>query len=491
MATKIPQNVAHFSLDEVLLATGGVLAWSGAKQARSVTTDSRELTENSLFVALRGERFDAHDFLFLAVQAGASLLVVEACAKVDELIRSLEEGTGQNPPSVVVVGDTLLALGKLAGYHRARFSTKIVAIAGSAGKTTTRSVISAMLEQAAPARVLSTRGNLNNRIGVPMTLLGLSTIHEYAAIEVGTNCPGEVRHLAAIVRPDVSVLTLIDLEHTEGLGDLDGVEREEAAIFEFLPPSGVAIGYGEDLRVRRRVAAAPCERHLTYGQETGHSYQIVSRVLRSVRRSEIVLKRDDGSLLQFESPLVGLAGALAITAGVAGVESLTGVRLSSEQCAQALTTAGEPGRHSLVSLPLDRWLVDDSYNSNPASVEHSVRTGQEIAVQTGGRLWLVLGEMLELGSLSAASHRQMGELAARSGAIGTFFVQGDAQLAFDACQGLGGSCWFYADSRDVASRLAPLVQSKDVVVVKASRGVRAERVVEGLSQLLDNPPFLS
>ncbi len=479
MATSIPGNHAAFSLNEVLDATRGELVFRGAEGASFVATDTRKLEAGSLFVALVGARFDAHRFLDLAVEREACILLVHHCEETKALASRLETGIVEKPPSIIVVGDTTSALGDLARHHRNRSSAKVVAIAGSAGKTTTRSVVSALLERVAPGRVHSTLGNLNNRIGVPMTLLGLQAHHDFAVVEVGTNCPGEVAALGYIVRADVAVLTLIDLEHTEGLGDLDGVEAEEGAIFQALNEGGTAVGYGEDLRVLRQMQKANARR-FSYGEDEERDLRIVQRRVLGPEEASLEFRRRDGSILSFRSKLIGKPGALAAAAGVAAVECLIEKRLNSDQCQTALAMSGEPGRHTLLRLTGPRFVIDDSYNSNPASVASSVSTGNEIARETGGGLWLVLGEMLELGELSEEAHRAMGRLARTSSPRGAFFVQGAAKCAWLEARKELDNAHFFEAADAVVSAIVPLVRPQDVVVVKASRGVRAERVVEGL-----------
>lgn len=477
LATPIPQNQAEFSLEELISATHGTLLRGALLQpVRGVATDTRENLFGKLFVALRGDRFDGHRYLEQAVEKGATAVVISE--------RHYGEGLGD--VAVILVDDTLVALGDLAALHRSRWGEKLVAVAGSAGKTTTRSVISKLLEQIRGNAVHSTVGNLNNRIGVPMVVLGLTSEHEFAVVEVGTNQPGEVAALSKIVGPDVAVLTLIDLEHTEGLGDLDGVETEEGAIFQHLSPLGVAVGFGEDPRVLRQLDGSG-RRIVSYGFAHARDVRIVEQRLVDDEICEIVLATR-GREMRFRSALIGRPGALAVAAGVSAVEALLEQPLSAEICEAALLSAGEPGRNQVFVLSGRRIVVDDTYNSNPASVENSVATGVALAQRSGGRLWLVLGEMLELGSLSEKSHRQMGQLAARSGAHGVFFVQGDARISYEAVVGGPAVCEFFEDAAQVAAALIPRVAEGDVVVVKASRGVRAERVVQGLLAFYKSAP---
>lgn len=488
MATPIPSNEASFTLSEVLEATGGRVLFSGGSSltARGVTTDSRAALKGRLFVALKGENFDAHAFLGIVREGAASLVIVEEREDLRRLLVEQGYSTAQETaqPAVVAVADTLVALGALAQHHRTRWQGKLIAVAGSAGKTTTRSVIFSLLSHRFPGRVHATRGNLNNRIGVPMTLLGLLEEHDFAVVELGTNCPGEVRCLTEMSRPDVAVLTLIDLEHTEGLGDLEGVEREESQVLSLLSEQGVAVGFGEDERVSRCITEARCGTRLRYGTQSGFELRILSRRLIRPESEEVVLEREDGSRLSVNSPLVGKPGALALAAAILVVENLTQNTLSATEAELALARAGERGRANVLKLKGDVIVVDDSYNASPASVEAAILTGEELSRLSGGRLWLVLGEMLELGELSFSSHQAMGQRAGESLAEGAAFIQGDAQFAYNEAKKRLPWCRFFSDASAVSEELALKIDPGDVVVVKASRGVRAERVVEGLAARL-------
>lgn len=471
MATPIPQNRAPFTLDEITEATSGRVLSLGPGSASGVATDTRESLENKVFVALRGERFDGHRFLDQAIGQGASVLVVEEDPAV---LRLLEATTSV---SVVLVEDTLRALGDLALAHRVRWGKRVVAIGGSAGKTTTRSVVTHLLEPLLPGRVLSTHGNLNNRIGVPMMLFGLEESHELAVLELGTNQRGEMAELSRITRPDVALLTLIDLEHTDGLGDLDGVEQEEAALFTGLSASsGVALGWGDDPRVARQLDLARVARRLSY-QLAGEGFATLrARRLSPEGRSELQVEVG-GRSLSLSTSLLGRPGVLALLAGLSVVEALLPGRLDEETSTRALENVGEPGRGQLLALSTGVWVLDDTYNANPASVESSIETGRELVAMTGGRLFLVLGEMLELGRLSRESHEIMGEWAASSGARLFVGIQGDARFAVERARSLGQEAEFVEDAKGAALRFSRSLVAGDVVVVKGSRGVRSEQVV--------------
>lgn len=473
MSSAIPTNEARFTIEEVVRVTGGVQLRGGQTRVVGIRTDTREDLSHSAFVALCGERYDAHQFLAQAEHGGASLLLVER-GKADAFL-SQSEGTA----SVVAVDDTVRALGQLAARHRSQWKGRLVAIAGSAGKTTTRVVVQALLEGLRPGRVHATRGNFNNRIGVPMTLLALEDSHECGVVEIGTNQPGEVAELAHMSAPDLALLTLIDLEHTEGLGDLNGVEREEGALFEGLREGGTAIGNGDDERVAACVKRAVAKRRVTYGFGVKNDVFIENRSLDGPYRTAVELRLADRSL-HVSTELLGPAGSLAVAAGVLVSEELFPKELDEASARAALAGVRSQGRSNVVALADNRWVVDDSYNSNPGSVKSSIACSKELAEWSGGRLYLVLGEMLELGKLSAREHESMGLLAARSGAEAAAFVCGDAEKSAEMAKIHGLEAEFFDRPRSVVPWLGPRLRPGDVVLVKGSRGVRAEVVVEGL-----------
>ncbi|MEB2313291.1 MAG: UDP-N-acetylmuramoyl-tripeptide--D-alanyl-D-alanine ligase [Sorangiineae bacterium] len=471
MATEIPQNRAAFSLDEVLRASSGRLLGEPGGDVRGVATDTRASLAGKLFVALRGERFDGHDFLDRAVGAGAAALLVE---------REPERDLGV---PVVLVDSSLAALGALAGLYRKRWGGTVVAVGGSAGKTTTRSAITAVLDEVMPGAVHYARGNLNNRVGVPMVLFGALPEHRVVVLEIGTNQPGEVAALARASAPELAVVTLIGMEHAEGLGDLDAIEAEEGELFAALPASGVAVGNGDDPRVRRQLARSPAATRVTYGTHAGSSYLLARRAPRGLASTEVEIERAGGSVV-FEAALIGEAGALAVTAALAVAERLTARLLDAATLARAFAAdrVGEPGRLRPVELSDGTVLIDDTYNSNPASVLASVATAREIARERGARLILVLGEMRELGAASAREHDGVGRALLASEPAVLVGVAGDAHRLVAPAQAAGCDAVFVEDAESALPEVLGRVRSGDVVLVKASRGVRAERVVEGLAR---------
>ncbi len=473
MASVIPENQASFSHAELIEATGGVCPlFTGS--CRGVFTDSRAELAGGIFVALSGERFDGHDFVTRAAQRGARVVVVERPVSVPA------------PALALRVPSTLAALGELAAFHRRRWPGRMLCVAGSVGKTTTRSSVAAVASAAGLA-VHSPRGNLNNLIGVPMVLLGLEAEHELCVAEIGTNQCGEVARLAALARPDVALLTRIALEHAEGLGDLDDIEREEGDLLRALRPGGVAVLNADDERCVRQAASCAGIRQVRYGvasraSVSGAEYQIVQHQSLSPRLTRVQLARPRAEPLLLESPLLGLPGAYALAAAVAASESLLERALEPAELTRALTSAalGEPGRLCAVELADGTLVLDDTYNSSPASVKSSALVARELAAQRGARLLLVIGEMRELGAHSAAAHRELAPDLAALAPAQVITFGGDASELQKQLAAAGVPSCFVADAPAALERAQALRQPGDVILVKASRGLRAERVVQGL-----------
>ena len=468
MASLIPQNQAAFSLSQAATLGAGRLRGPDA-ECVGVTTDTRAELRGQLFVALEGERFDGHDFALQALERGAAGVLVE------------RELPGLR--SAVVVSSTLSALGALAAAHRQRWAKRIVGVAGSAGKTTTRSAITAVLSALHPGAVHFAAGNLNNLIGVPMVLLGLNPEHSIGVVEIGTNAPGEVRTLSTMATPDLAVLTLIGIEHSEGLGDLDGIEREEGEIWSGLGSEGLAIANADDERVQRSLQNVNHVRSLSYGYAEGANYRLRSRTPSALGGSALQIERRSSfaqDSIQLETSLLGEAGAYATLAALAVGEWLSQAALEPALVSAALAAAGEPGRLTPIELRDGTVVLDDSYNSNPASVKSSLATAREIARARSARLVLVIGEMRELGALAAEQHAEVGSWLAESGAALLVAVMGDAQRFIAPARSAGIDASFAESAEQALELLLARLNPKDVVLVKASRGVRAERLVRGL-----------
>jgi UDP-N-acetylmuramoyl-tripeptide--D-alanyl-D-alanine ligase len=475
MATAIPTNRAPFTVEEVALATGGQIVRGGAPSI-GVCTDSRAITEGVAFVALVGDRFDGHAFLEAAAAHGARTLVVS-------------RGDVASSAAVVRVADTRTALGDLARAHRVRWAKEpddsgprwLVAITGSAGKTTTKTVLARLLDAVAKGAVHASAGNLNNDVGVPMTLFGLDVAHRYAVVEVGTNTRGEIEKLSGVALPNVAILTLVAAAHTEGLGSVDDVAVEKGALLESLPADGLAVVNADDPRALGQLPRSRAETKRTFGFSKGADYRIARRETRGRLGARLHIEREAGDV-EVDSPLLGDAGALAVAASLAAAEWLIQRPMRTEELRTALAEvlSGGEGRLSLVPLADGTLVIDDSYNANPASMRSSVVTAAELAAHEKRRLLLVLGEMRELGAASKVEHDELGRWIAGYEVAHLVGVGGDAEGIASVLRRYGKNASFAADAEEATVAVLARVEAGDVVLVKGSRSVATERIVRAL-----------
>ena len=482
MATALPPNQASFSVDEVLAVTGGELVRRGADRvARGVCTDSRALRRDNLFVALRGTSFDGHAYVGMARDADAAGALISQYVEVP--------GDGW----VVRVPDTLVALGRLATAHRVRWARhahrigtagRIVAITGSAGKTTTSRAVTAVLQAIAPGAVHAPRGNLNNQVGMPLTLLGLEPSHAWGVVEIGTNARGEIAYGASIAQPDIGLLTLVTCAHGEGLGTLEDIAHEKGFLLEAIGADGSVIANGDDSRAVAQLLRSKAREAWTYGTDAAHDVRIVRRAPEGLDAQRLVLRLRTASgerELALRIPLLGEAGAYASAAAVAVVLAATSGGAELDACARALETAeGEQGRLRPRQLASGVIVIDDAYNANPGSMAASIRSASELATSMGRELVLVLGEMRELGVDSDREHRRLGEIAAASGAKKIVAVKGSAELIWQAASGRGAPAEFAADALQAVPLVTQALCGREIVLVKGSRAVALERVVAAL-----------
>jgi UDP-N-acetylmuramoyl-tripeptide--D-alanyl-D-alanine ligase len=468
---------ARFTHEELAAATSG--RWAGTPPAgvEGVSTDTRTLGPGSLFVALRGERFDGHAFLAEAAARGA------AAAVVDERFAAGDAGAAG--PARLVVADTLAALGAIARLHRTRFQIPVVAVTGSNGKTTTREMIAAIL--ATRGKVLKTEGNLNNEVGVPLTLLGLDAAHSAAVIEMGMNHPGEIARLAAIALPQVGVVTLAAPAHLEGLGTVDAVADAKAELYQGLPPGGIAIANADDARMLRR-AQASGRRMVTFSAAGGRRGDVVVLEIASPSLASAPEggQGDDGLrfVLGVGNREVGvhvpaLVGAHNAANAAAAAAAAIALGCTDREIAAGLATVRPVGRRlRLERLPSGVALLDDCYNANPASMTAALGTLAGLAAP-GRRAVAVLGDMLELGAFEAEAHRALGEEAARSVAILAAFGPRSRATA-DAARAAGLDAFHTEDVEALVRWARATIAPGDVLLVKGSRGMKLERLVEAL-----------
>ena len=447
------------SIGEAALAIGGRVRGQEVRFA-SVSTDSRSIEAGALFVALRGERYDGHEFIAAAKERGAVAAMVSEASG---------DAMAAHGVSCITVDDTRLALGRLAAHWRAKFSIPLVVVAGSNGKTTVKEMIAAILRAHFGAQAtLATQGNLNNDIGLPMTLLRLRSEHRAAVIEIGMNHPGETAYLAGIARPTVALVNNAQREHQEFMNGVDAVAREHGSALAALPFDGTAVINADD-------AYAPYWRSLVgsnqirdFGIE--HAAAVSGRYALSDFSSEIVLSAPEGSI-EFKLQMAGLHNVCNAVGAAAGA---TAAGASLPMVARGLSGFTAPkGRLQVQRGQGGAVVVDDTYNANP----DSVRAAIEVLRKLPGRRILVLGDMGEVGELGEVFHRETGHYAAQAG-LDEFLAIGD--LAVHAHTEFGAGGVWYARIEDLLQD----VVKKDVVgtsiLVKGSRFMRMERVVSAL-----------
>ncbi len=443
------------SLAEAAMVTAGRVSGADAHFA-GVSSDSRALERGDLFVALRGERFDGHDFLAAAAARGA------AAALVDGRFQ------GGYPLPVVVVEDTRLALGELARHWRARFAPALVAITGSNGKTTVKEMLAAIFRcHAGPKEemrsVLATRGNLNNDIGLPLTLLGLRPAHRWCAIELGMNHKGEIAYLAAIAAPTVALVNNAQREHLEFMGSVEEVAAENASVYEALAPGGVAVVNADDPHAGFFHTRAGGRRVVDFGLGAG---AVRARHALKPLSSELRLCLPDGEA----DATLAIPGLHNVRNALAAAACASAVNIPVKTIGEGLTEFRPyAGRLQVKHSPRGLTVIDDSYNANP----DSVRAAIDVLASCPAPTALVLGDMGEVGAQGPEFHREVGRYA-RDRGITRLLALGDA--AAHAAESFGAGAAHFATVEELVSK----VEGK-TILVKGSRFMKMERVVAALT----------
>ena len=426
----------------------------------SVSTDSRTLEPGALFVALRGERYDGHAYLAAAKERGAVGAMIEAAA-VEDCTRS--------GLAALVVDDTRLALGRLARHWRARFRIPLIAIVGSNGKTTVKEMTAACLRAHFGAeKVLATAGNLNNDIGVPLTLLRLRDHHRVAVVELGMNHRGETAYLAGLACPTIGLINNAQREHQEFMKNVAEVAAEHAAVIAALPADGIAVINADDAHAATWRAAAGSRVVRDFGITAPAAVRAVHRPGSSGNSLEILTPESRVTVALQVAGLhnVGnaLAAAAAATAAGASLKSVAEGLAAFRAVKGRLQHRG--GRNGAT-------VIDDSYNANP----DSVRVAVDVLAGASGTRVLVLGDMGEVGEQGVAFHTEIGEYARNSGVTRLLAI---GPLAQHAARAFGPGAMHFDSVEALLAALEPLVASGTTVLVKGSRFMRMERVVERL-----------
>jgi len=456
--------MSFWTLDRVRAALGGEgnARPRGAAPLGNVSTDTRAIAAGDVFVALRGERFDAHQFLGDALARGAAALVVH----------DPRPAAAAGVP-VFVVPDTTTALGALGRYRRRAWSRPVVAIAGSNGKTSTKELVRAAL--GSRFQVHATTGNLNNQVGVPLTLLAIPDDADIAVIEMGTNHPGEVALLRAIAEPDIAVVTSIGEEHLEGLGSLEGVLREESAVFDgcslgITPAAQPEVGQ----EARRRAAQV-----VTAGVDAG-----------DVRPDAWGLEPDARGWfrvgeVRFEVPLLG---AHNVRNALLAVAVARACGISDEDAARGIASLRPLSMRSTIEAAGTLLVFNDAYNANPASAREAFSTLD--AMRTERQRVVVLGSMLELGDQGPALHDELARRALASTAAVIAGV-GEFQRALRDAAGSDPRVVTAPDADAIWPALRDRLASDALVMLKGSRGMRLERLLPKLREFGGAPPGAS
>lgn len=459
-----------WTANEILSATGGKVLRSCSRAVfGEIVTDSSKVKSGSIFLALKGERLDGHRFVAEAVRRGARCVVVHRKPRL----------TVKNA-TVIQVPDTLKALGDLAHYRREQFAPMVVAITGSNGKTTTKEMLAAILEEGAldgkalRGKVLKTEGNFNNLVGLPLTLLRLRPEDRAAVVELGTNHPGEIRRLATIADADIGIITSVAPAHLEGLTSVAGVAREKGALYGNIRRGGAIAVNLEDPWVLR-LAESFKGRKITYG--TRGTVRAESCRSLGAEGTRFVLR-----IGRVRCPVrLNYPGKhnVANALGAAAVAYKLNVSLA------AIRRGLERARPLGMRMRIEQWdgvgIINDAYNANPASVEAAIKTLAEIEGQ-GGRI-AVLGDMFELGKHSQREHLKIGKRVAQSKISALYLLGAQAERVRKGAlaAGMPAERIFVArDHGDLARCLRSRLKPGDWLLLKGSRGMKMETVLEEL-----------
>ncbi|HSF66492.1 MAG TPA: UDP-N-acetylmuramoyl-tripeptide--D-alanyl-D-alanine ligase [Nitrospiraceae bacterium] len=474
--------MAGFTVEELrevisVKVLAGQDSLSGKRRIRQIITDSRSIRRGDLFVALRGERFDGHEFVPAALARGAAGAIVQDEYRFPAKSAAVRRIEGSVPPFLFGVRDPLFAYQQLATHYRSRFNIPVVAVTGSNGKTTTKEMVAAVLAQR--WRALKTEGNFNNRIGVPATLFRLTPRHQAAVIEMGVDQQGQTTRLCEIVRPTVGVITNIGPDHLEFFGSMEGSAQAKAELLDLLPPDGLAILNADDSYFDYLAARAQC-RVMSFGFSA----------MADVRASGVASDTRYGTT--FRLHLRGKSRPTIVRIKVQGIHNVTNalagaavgaaLNLSGSMIAQGLGRFRPAAMRSQVVTHHGIHFINDCYNANPASMKAALQLLAQWS--PAGERIAVLGDMLELGPETGRMHRDVGQFLAGQG-LSRLIACG--ALSRDIAEGArqGGM----ADSKidevvdavAAADHLKRVVRQGDVVLVKASRGMKMEQVVQALT----------
>lgn len=441
---------------------GKLLGGDRANWAEGVATDSRQVKPGQVFFALRGDRFDGHDYVEAALQAGAAAVVISQPERLP---------IGPNPVAVIMVQDTLVALQELAAKYRQLFSLPIVAVTGSVGKTTTKDMLADCL--AADYQTLKTPGNFNNEIGLPLTLLSLETVHGAAVVELAMRAPGEISHLARILRPTYAIITNVEPVHLETMGSLENIAKAKCELLEFIAQDKFALINGDNELLVKTAQPFPLVKY-TFGFNSTCDLQILRVDLTDGGMNVTLRWWDRIDNFFFPIPAPKLAPNLAAAAGTAYL-----MGLSPESIQESLSHYIPSGnRLHITHLAAGGAVINDTYNANPVSMAAALEVCKDISA--GRRMVAVLGDMLELGDYEIEGHLQVGKTVAAL-ELDMLVTIGPRAAYIGRGAKLNGMAperiKHYPSRAESLPGLSSYAGPQDVVLFKASRGMGLEILV--------------
>ncbi|MBP2653096.1 MAG: murF [Firmicutes bacterium] len=449
--------MAQFTVGEVLAATGGSLVGMASSELFSgVSTNSRTLKPGELFVALCGEHFDGHDFISQAALKGAAGVIVSKQVAISEKV------------SVIMVGDTLKALQDLACFHRRRFKFPVIAITGSNGKTTTKDMIAAVLTS--KFNVLKTEANYNNDIGLPLTLLQLSDRHQAAVVEMGMRGRGEIKRLANVANPTVGVITNVGETHLELLGTVENIAAAKGELIETIGNDGLAV-INADIPLARGMATLTKGKVVLYGLANGATIKAVN-ISAAENGTKFECVWPEGHFPVF-IPAVGRHNVYNALAAIAvGLE----LGLSPDEASAGLKNFVAGAMRLHIETKGEYTIINDAYNASPLSMQAAIETLGTVAK---GRKVAVLGDMLELGDVAVEAHRRIGKKLAAEG-VQVVITLGElakniASAALKDRVAVTVACKNHDEAKEALSKL---IRPGDTVLLKGSRGMQMEKVLE-------------
>ncbi len=454
------------TLQEMAAAMGGRIRGPVAvPTVTSVSTDSRGSVSGSLFFAIPGDRFDGHSFVNEALEKGANAAAVSDLSRID----AKHHGAGR----LIQVHDTVEAFGRLAAWYRRQFAAQVIAVVGSNGKTTTKDLVNTVLGSRKRGR--AGQASFNNAIGVPLTLLSVEPQDEYVVVEIGTNHPGEIAALGRIVQPDLAVITSIGEEHLEFFGDIEAVAREEFSLLGCLRGRGFAAVSEQAAGFAPSKAPANCTM-LKFGFQPDADL-----------RAEGVRMDSEGQHFKVNGRFdyfLPLLGSHNVSNALGAVAIGTRFRLSHQEIAAALARA-RPSAMRMERLRLDQFtVINDAYNANPSSMRAAFEVMDNLPAV--GRKVFILGDMRELGEESVGCHQAIGREAGRSTAQVVIAVGAMARVLADgatAAAGTGKRIYWFATVEALGQKIGTLIQPGDVVLLKASRAMRLEQLLDRIEKL--------